>query len=69
MLYTKCFTDKNGRMAMDHFRAICEAVDYDPEQVLCLAEKLGYSFQNILGLELIDLIGFEFPYEIYDVRN
>ena len=70
MIYVTFFTGKDGRMELNQFRALCEAYDYDPETVECAAKELGYFYSPVYGtIMLIDMIGFEFPFEIYDVMK
>jgi len=70
-MYVKFFDGPEGRMSIDVFRYICMACDYDAECVQCKAKKRGYTYyaECVFGMALIDMIGFEYPFEVYDVRK
>jgi len=71
MIYVKFFDGREGRMSIDLFRELCVKCDYDAEQVEEAAKKLGYVYypETVFEMRLIDMIGFEFPNEVYEVMK
>ena len=66
-IYLTFFTGEDGRMPQETFRHLCKQCAFDAECVELQANILGYTFQPeaCFNIPLIDMIGFEFPYEVY----
>lgn len=67
-MFVKFFIGNDGRMSIEMFRQLCIQYAFDAECVELQANVLGYKFypEMCFNIPLIDMIGFEFPYEVYD---
>ena len=69
-IYMKFFTGEEGRMPQEMFRHLCKQCAFNAECVEEQANILGYTFdkEECFNIPLIDMIGFEFPFEVYKTK-
>ena len=70
-IYVNYFTRKSYNMEKSVFMKLCEHNNYTAHEVRMAAEKDGWVFSSVLGLQLQDFIDMAFPaiamkrYEFY----
>ena len=62
MIYLSQITKNGRKMPTQDFRRFCELADYDAVEVQKLLDRDGWSFANVLGIDLQGRIDMSFPW-------